>query len=160
MSLGSYWSGIKLIRLDAETGLRSKRDMKVYSLAWNRDIEAAHIHEHDGYYYLYVNWGKCCGGLKSTYEIRVGRSRSITGPYLDREGKDLKSGGGTMVLSSDGPFIGPGHANVTEIGERLLFHCHFYDGTNRGRSRLAMLRVEYGDDGWPTIETGTRVSLK
>ena len=153
MSFGSYWSGIKLIRLDAETGLRFSEDAKVYSLAWNRDIEAAHIYKRSGWYYLFINWGKCCRGTRSTYEIRVGRSRSITGPYIDRDDKNLLSGGGSLVLSSEGPFIGPGHANVAEIDSRLVFHCHFYDGSNRGRSRLAMLELRFDDSDWPVIQT-------
>jgi arabinan endo-1,5-alpha-L-arabinosidase len=81
---GSFWSGIKLIQLDPKTGKRLKEDTTIHSLAFHKDIEAAAIYQHDGYFYLFVNWGACCRGVNSTYEIRAGRSREITGPYLDK----------------------------------------------------------------------------
>ena len=150
MSFGSYWSGLKLVQLDPDTGKRLTPDNPLVSLAYNKDIEAAHIFEHDGWFYLFLNWGKCCRGVNSTYEIRVGRSRQITGPYLDHKGTDLRQGGGTLLLDSEGAFIGPGHPNVTRLDDRFLFHCHFYDGSQRGRSRLAMMDLKWVD-GWPKL---------
>jgi arabinan endo-1,5-alpha-L-arabinosidase len=98
-----------------------------------------------------VNWGTCCRGTNSTYNIRVGRSREITGPYLDRDGKDLAQGGGTLLLGSDGAFIGPGHAGLFEQHGRFYFSCHFYDGTDRGVSKLALRPLRWGPDGWPVL---------
>jgi arabinan endo-1,5-alpha-L-arabinosidase len=160
MAFGSYWSGIKLIRLDTETGLRSGDDTRVYALAWNEAIEAAHLFEHDGWYYLFLNWGQCCRGIRSTYNIRVGRSRTITGPYVDRNGRQLLQRGGTLLLETDGPFIGPGHANVFRNRDEFVFHCHFYDATNRGRSRLATMDLSWGSDGWPVVSETTAVTAK
>ena len=90
LSFGSFWSGIKLIQLDAKTGKRMAPESPMYSLAHFDSIEASYIYHHDKYYYLFVNWGKCCNGVQSTYNIRVGRSEKITGPYLDRSGVDLR----------------------------------------------------------------------
>ena len=72
--------------------------------AW---IEAPFLAEHDGWYYLFVNWYACCRGLDSTYEIRVGRSDSPTGPFVDRDGFDLRDAGGTLVLDGDEERAGP-----------------------------------------------------
>jgi arabinan endo-1,5-alpha-L-arabinosidase len=147
MSFGSFWEGIFVIELDAETGL-AKKGAEPVKLAMNPEIEAPFIHKHGGYYYLFVNWGKCCRGVNSTYEIRVGRSKSVTGPYLDREGVEMKDGGGSAFLATKGRFIGPGHASIfVEKGREMLVH-HFYDEEQRGRSGLRMLPLEWRD-GWP-----------
>jgi arabinan endo-1,5-alpha-L-arabinosidase len=148
LSFGSFWSGIKLIELDPVTGKRIVPDSPMYSLAHNDSIEAAFIH-HENRYYLFVNWGICCRGTNSTYEIRVGRSGKITGPYVDRDGKGLMVGGGTKFLASEGAFIGPGHAGIVSVGGTNWFSCHFYDGTRRGLATLALVPLRWNADGWP-----------
>jgi len=152
LAFGSYWSGIKLIQLSPDTGKRIATHSPMYSLAFNDSIEASCIHRHDDFYYLFVNWGRCCRGTNSTYEIRMGRSRRITGPYLDRQGVDLMAGGGTPFLSTSGPFIGPGHAGIVSKGGRDWLSCHFYDGTDAGRPTLAILPLGWGADGWPKVQ--------
>ena len=120
MSFGSFWGGIKLIQLDPATGKRIAPDSPVHALAHYDSIEAPFIYHHNGVYYLFLNWGMCCRGLNSTYNMRVGRSPKITGPYLDKEDKDMLEGGGTLLLDTDGPFIGPGHAGILEGGRQIL----------------------------------------
>lgn len=149
MAYGSFWSGIKLVQLDPETGKRITSDSPIHSLANKEQIEAAAIHKHGDFYYLLVNWGWCCRGLNSTYEIRVGRSRQVTGPYLDRDGTELLAGGGSPLLASEGRFIGPGHAGLFEDGDRTLLSYHFYDAEANGRPRLAIRPLEWDEDGWP-----------
>jgi arabinan endo-1,5-alpha-L-arabinosidase len=151
LAFGSFWSGIKLMQLDPKTGLRLSPDSPLYSLAHKEKIEAAALYRHGDYYYLFVNWGQCCQGTRSTYNIRVGRSRNITGPYLDRDGIDMLTGGGSLFLESEGRFIGPGHAGILKDGERYLLSYHFYDGDNRGRARLAIRPLEWDKDGWPRV---------
>ncbi|WP_052573267.1 arabinan endo-1,5-alpha-L-arabinosidase [Haloferula sp. BvORR071] len=150
MSYGSFWDGIFLLELDPESGLRKDKAEPI-RLAMYPEIEAPFIHKHGDYYYLFVNWGKCCRGVDSTYEIRVGRSKDITGPYKDKDGADMKAGGGSAFLASDGRFIGPGHASIfVAKGKEMLVH-HFYDKDRRGRSDLRMLPMEW-KDGWPMVE--------
>lgn len=151
MAFGSFWSGIKLVQLDPKTGLRLAPDSPVTSLAWKEQIEAVALYEHDGWFYQFVNWGWCCKGVNSTYNIRVGRSRSITGPYLDQDGRDLLQGGGSLVLETEGDDIGPGHAGILRAGDRFWMSYHFYDGRQQGRSRLAIRPLEWTSDGWPKI---------
>ena len=152
MSFGSFWSGIKLVQLDPATGKRIATNSALHSLAHTEAIEAPFIHRQDDYYYLFVNWDRCCRGTNSTYNIRIGRSREITGPYLDKDGKDLASGGGTLLLGSDGAFIGPGHAGIFEEAGRFWFSCHFYDGTQRGASTLALRSLRWAN-GWPALDS-------
>ena len=154
MAFGSYWSGIKLVELDSITGRRIRPDSPMHSLAWNDHIEAAFIHRRATNYFLFLNWGQCCKGTNSTYEIRVGRSEKITGPYLDRERKDMMGGGGTLVLGSEGMFIGPGHAGIVNDGKQEWFSFHYYDGTNRGRPALGVRKLSWDKDGWPVVAKG------
>ena len=151
LAFGSFWGGIKMIQLDPRTGRRIATNSPVYSLAHNDSIEAADISRHGGFYYLFVNWGACCRGTNSTYEIRVGRSRTITGPYLDRDGADLLAGGGSLFLGTSGDFIGPGHAGLLSEGGTNWLSCHFYDGTREGRSTLAILPLHWNTNGWPEV---------
>ena len=151
LSFGSFWSGIKLIQLDPATGGRLASNPRMHSIAFTNAIEAPFIHYHDNFYYLFVNWDRCCRGTNSTYNIRIGRSRDITGPYLDKEGKDLAHGGGTLLLGTDGAFIGPGHAGIFAEENRFWFSAHFYDGTDRGISKLGIRPLEWDADGWPEL---------
>lgn len=161
MAFGSFWRGIKLIELNPQTGHRIAPDSPLYSLAYNESIEAAFIHRRDTNYFLFVNWGQCCRGTNSTYEIRIGRSDKITGPYLDRDGKDLLQNGGTLFLESKPPFYGPGHAGIINVAGQDWFSCHYYDGNNRGRSQMWVGELSWGNDGWPIppeLSYSTRVN--
>ncbi|MCP5532237.1 MAG: arabinan endo-1,5-alpha-L-arabinosidase [Akkermansiaceae bacterium] len=150
MSFGSFWDGIMLIELDPKTGLRKDAGEKPIRLADAPEIEAPFIHMEGGWYYLFVNWGKCCRGADSTYEIRVGRSRKITGPYEDRAGNPMVGGGGTLVLGSEDRYIGPGHASIYQRGSRQWLVHHFYDGEDRGASKLRLVPLKW-KDGWPVV---------
>lgn len=153
MSFGSFWEGIFLVGLDPKTGKRKDPDERPQRLASTREIEAPFIHKHGDDYYLFVNWGICCRGVRSTYEIRVGRSKSITGPYRDREGTNMRDGGGTLVLGSHDGFIGPGHSSIVrDCQGRERLACHFYDATQRGRACLALPFLTWSKDGWPVVK--------
>jgi beta-xylosidase len=152
MTYGSFWSGIKLIELDPTTGKRISSDSPTYSLAKKSEIEAPALFYRDGYYYLFVNWGNCCRGMRSTYNIRVGRSKKIIGPYLDRGGVDLAEGGGTLVLDTNGSAIGPGHAAFLEKDGDLLMSYHYYDGNHRGVPQMGINKMAWDDKGWPVVE--------
>ncbi len=151
LAFGSFWSGIKLVQLDPKTGLRLAPNSPVHALANKEQIEAAALYRHGDYFYLFVNWGWCCRGVRSTYNLRVGRSRDITGPYLDKDGADLRKGGGSLLLETEGRFIGPGHAGVFQDCDRTLLSFHFYDGDHDGRTRLAIRPLEWDMDGWPRV---------
>lgn len=153
MSFGSFWDGIHLVELDPATGLRRDSTQAPLRLAYAPEIEAPFLHQRDGYYYLFINWGKCCRGVDSTYEIRVGRSRAVTGPYLDRDGTDLRERGGTIVLGSDERRIGPGHASIHERAGRPWLVHHYYDRQLNGRPRLRMVPLSWDAEGWPVVVT-------
>jgi arabinan endo-1,5-alpha-L-arabinosidase len=151
MTFGSYWTGIKLIQLDPQTGKRMATDSKLFSIAYNESIEASYLCRHDGHYYLFVNWGSCCQGPKSTYNIRIGRSEAVTGPYLDKAGVDMLHGGGSLFLATtNGPLIGPGHAGTLNAQGKDWFTSDF-EGDLRmdGKATLAIMPLRWNADGWP-----------
>lgn len=151
MTYGSFWDGIFLVELDPKSGLRKEPKKAPLHLAHAPEIEAAFLCKHQAYYYLFVNWGKCCRGIDSTYEIRVGRSSKITGPYLDDAGVDMRKGGGTLVIDSVGDYVGPGHASIfTKDGKEFLAH-HYYDRRLRGDSRLRLLPLTWNKLQWPVV---------
>lgn len=152
LAFGSFWSGIKLIELDPKTGLRLDPGAPIRALAWHDSIEAACLHEHGGWFYLFVNWGLCCRGTNSTYNIRVGRSASVTGPYLDKNGVDLLRGGGSLFLPTTGNQFGPGHAGILERDGTNWFSYHYYDGRSGGMARLGIRPLTWTTNGWPEIQ--------
>jgi arabinan endo-1,5-alpha-L-arabinosidase len=154
MAFGSFWSGIKLIQLDPETGKRMSPESPIHSVAWKDEIEAPAIYFHEGSYYLFVNWGRCCRGVRSTYNIRAGRSREITGPYVDRDGVNMLKGGGTLVLDTRGAAIGPGHAGFFERDGKLMLSYHYYDGERRGQAVLGINELRWDEAGWPVATDG------
>jgi arabinan endo-1,5-alpha-L-arabinosidase len=151
LTFGSYWSGIKLIQLNPQTGKRIAPDSKIYSLAYNTSIEASYLCKHDNYYYLFVNWGSCCQGTNSTYNIRIGRSKKVTGPYLDKADVDMLQGGGSVFLpTTNGPLIGPGHAGTFKADGKDWFTSDFEgDVQMGGRATLAIMPLRWKADGWP-----------
>lgn len=126
----------------------------VYSLASRQGgaIEAPSILEHDGRFYLFVSFDLCCRGVASTYSIRVGRAEAVTGPYVDRDGKPMMEGGGTMVMSAAGDVRGPGgqEAFATPDGDILVFH--YYSIRAGGAHKLQIARIRWSEDGWPTLD--------
>jgi arabinan endo-1,5-alpha-L-arabinosidase len=154
LSFGSFWSGLKMMRIDPDTGKQAAHDRKLYALAARPSsvdgaIEAPYIVRHDDHYYLFAAFDACCRGVDSTYRTMVGRSTAVTGPYVDREGTKMTDGGGTEVLASHGTILGPGHPAVLQDGsEWILIYHYYYDEFNPGAARLAMNELEWVD-GWP-----------
>jgi arabinan endo-1,5-alpha-L-arabinosidase len=147
---GSFDSGIKLMPLDV-SGARLGTEL--FSLAQrssdNPAIQAPFIYKWRDDYYLFVSFDKCCQGLNSTHNIRVGRARQLNGPYLDRDGIDMMNGGGTLVLAGNAQWAGPGsNAIFDDHGKRYnVFHA--YDANNNGQSTLRIGELAFDNDGWP-----------
>lgn len=148
---GSFWSGIVMTELDSISGKPVDRN-KLYYVA-DGNPEAAFAIHHGEYYYLFFNRGKCCEGVNSTYYINVGRSLTPTGPYLDKSGKSTGSGGGTVLLKTDGKFIGPGHFGYFAENGREYMSYHYYDRDQNGISKLKISTLSW-QDGWPVVNTG------
>jgi arabinan endo-1,5-alpha-L-arabinosidase len=151
LCFGSYWGGIYLVQLNPATGLRLAPDSPIMPLAYNGSIEASYLVRHGKYYYLFVNWGTCCRGTNSTYEIRVGRSASITGPFVNRAGDSMIDSRGDLFLGSTGRFIGPGQIGLFLESGTNWFTFHYYDGLKQGAPTLGLRRLSWTADDWPAV---------
>jgi arabinan endo-1,5-alpha-L-arabinosidase len=152
LSYGSFWSGIKMVRLDPATG-KPVPNATVYSLAQRPApdaVEGAYVVRHGGYYYLFASYDFCCRGLDSTYNIKVGRSRSPVGPYVDRSGVAMMDDGGTQVLATHGYVVGPGGQTVLRDRGRDWLVYHYYNGRDAGTPRLAINGLTWRN-GWPVV---------
>jgi arabinan endo-1,5-alpha-L-arabinosidase len=156
LAFGSFWTGIKMVRLNPATGLRAAEDQQVYSLARRPApdaIEASFLIERGGYYYLFASYDFCCRGVNSSYYTVVGRSKAVTGPYLDYDGKPMMDGYGQIVLHGKldptRRWRGPGHSAILKDGNQLFIAYHAYDAQHAGIPTLRINPLGWTADGWP-----------
>ncbi|KAA9378501.1 family 43 glycosylhydrolase [Microbispora cellulosiformans] len=149
LDFGSFWSGIKMVQLDPATGKRLNSTILSISGRNGGATEAPFIYRHGGYYYQFVSFDLCCKGASSTYRIMVGRSTSVTGPYVDRNGTAMTSGGGTQVLAGHGSIHGPGHQSVLADNDGDILFYHWY--ADDGSSRLGINKLGWDSAGWPYV---------
>ncbi|MEX2284329.1 MAG: arabinan endo-1,5-alpha-L-arabinosidase [Gemmatimonadota bacterium] len=162
LTFGSFWMGIKLVKLDSTMtrvaepqvwrtiAARPRAFPTADANAGSGVIEAPFLFRKGGFYYLFVSLGVCCRGAQSTYHIAVGRSAEITGPYLDRDGKDLAHGGGTVVLRGNEKYAGIGHSGTYTFDGNDYLIAHAYDAADQGRYKL-MIRPLHWESGWPLV---------
>ena len=148
LAFGSFWSGIKAVRLDA-SGARADDEVHALASRGGGAIEAPFIVRRCGFYYLFVSFDRCCDGANSTYNIRVGRAEQVLGPYVDRDGTPLLDGGGTLLVQGAGRWHGPGHNAVLFSGDRAYHVFHAYDAESGGAPRLRVAELAWDADGWP-----------
>jgi arabinan endo-1,5-alpha-L-arabinosidase len=160
---GSFWSGLKLVSLgddfktvtDRSTWYAvaaRPRSATADTSAGNAAIEAPFIYKRAGYYYLFVSKDFCCRGPQSTYNVVVGRSTSVQGPYLDRNGLSLQQNGGTLVAEGDATdWFAVGHNAVVRDDDRDLLIMHGYDRNDKGRSKLIIRVLTWDAAGWPSL---------
>ncbi|MEV7194820.1 arabinan endo-1,5-alpha-L-arabinosidase [Streptomyces sp. NPDC093510] len=152
LSFGSWWTGIKMIRVDPSTGKPYAGDTTRHSLAsrptGTKAVEAPYVVKRNGYYYLFASYDTCCAGTASTYKIKVGRASSPTGPYYDKNGVAMTNNGGTTVLESHGRYIGPGGQSVLKDVDGDLLVYHYYDAQDNGTPKLGVNLLDWGT-GWP-----------
>ncbi|HUP05441.1 MAG TPA: family 43 glycosylhydrolase [Bryobacteraceae bacterium] len=147
LTYGTYFGFIRLVELSPKTG---KRVAGNQPLNIGIDMEATDLIYRDGWYYLLGTHGTCCDGANSTYNIRVTRSRKVTGPYLDNMGIDAMRGGGKLVVAASGRFIGPGHFGRLVLGDGVeKFSCHYEADLDRGGRSVLDIRPLLWQDGWP-----------
>ena len=148
LTYGSYFGYIRLVQLDPKTGKRLYPTQKPVNVAING--EASVIIFRDGWYYLLLTHGSCCAGGNSTYNIRMGRARKITGPYLDNAGIEMLQGGGKLFLGSGGRYVGPGHFGLLDLEDGIQkFSCHYEADLDRGGISVLDIRPLLWRDGWP-----------
>jgi len=166
LAFGSFWSGVRIVRLapdgrsleqPEEWHAIAKRERSVLVAdedAGPAEIEAPYVFRKGGDYFLFVSWGLCCRGKNSTYRLVIGRSRDIRGPYLDRDGRDLARGGGSLFLGGNAAWPGLGHNCVVTVGGRDYIVFHAYEGADGGMQKLKIAELTWDSAGWPTVDPG------
>lgn len=174
LTFGSFWDGIQLVKLskkDFQTPvekphtiarrmgrkltLAELNDVQNYTVEGNDTIEAGEnaieapfIFKHGDYYYLFVSFDYCCRGERSTYKTVYGRSKKVTGPYLDKKGQPMERGGGTLLFGPDAEFFGIGHCAVYEWDGQSYFLSHAYEKAHNGRAKLFLRPISFDAEGW------------
>ena len=142
---GSWWTGVKMRKIDPATGMLASDDTTTYDLATRENgIEAPYMIKRGEYYYLFAAFGR----MESDYHYAVGRSKSLFGPFVDKSGKPMLEGGGTAVTESKDGIEIPGHASVfrDDNGRYYLVSEYFRRGSP---SLLLIGSLVWDKDGWP-----------
>ncbi len=162
---GSFWDGIKAVKMTDDmmklkwpeewhTIARRPSTQKLYNYGLeDSQIEGAFVYKHGDFYYQFVSFDMCCRGLKSNYHIVVGRSKTVTGPYLDRAGFSMMDGGGTVVGIGDGKkWAALGHNSVYAINGKDYLFAHGYSVADKGASELIVTVLSWDSEGWPVLD--------
>jgi arabinan endo-1,5-alpha-L-arabinosidase len=151
MDFGSFWGGIKMVKLNMDG---SRADMELHDLASGPSggaVEGPFIFKRCGFYYLFVSFGSCCSAPYN-YTIRVGRSATVVGPYLDKDGKSMMSGGGTLLVQGNSSWSAPGH-NAVIVYDNRTYNVYHALAAPSGQNGVATLRVAEiawdAKNGWP-----------
>lgn len=165
LNYGSFWNGMKLVKLadDLKTVQNGPEDWYTISRrerSFELDdrnpgdgaVEAPFIFKKDDWYYLFVSFDYCCRGVNSTYKMVVGRSKDVKGPYLDRSGKSMFEGGGTLVLEGNADWHGVGHNSAYTFDNKDYLIFHGYDAHDNGRSKLLIREMKWDSEGWPLVK--------
>lgn len=165
LNFGSFWGGLQLVELtpDAKKVASNNEDFitiasrkevsndKIASEAGSNAIEAPFIFKKDNYYYLFASIDYCCKGENSTYKMIIGRSKEITGPYIDKNGADLAKGGGSILLQGDKDWHGVGHNSAYTFNGKDYCVFHGYDANDGGQPKLIIKEMKW-DKKWPVLE--------
>ncbi len=172
LAFGSFWDGLKMIQLSSDakkvfgnideiptiaSRKKSSSDPNPPSIdnnpvdAGSNAIEAPFIFKKGNYYYLYASIDYCCKGVNSTYKMIIGRSENIQGPYLDKQGKDMATGGGSILLQGDENWYGIGHNSAYTFNGTDYLIFHGYDAHDEGKPKLIIKEMQWDPNAWPII---------
>jgi arabinan endo-1,5-alpha-L-arabinosidase len=172
LSFGSFWDGLKLVKMNTDATKPAEDLNAIPTIASRKGssdepnppaiddnpvnaggnaIEAPFIFKKGKYYYLFASIDYCCKGVNSTYKMIVGRSEHITGPYLDKEGKNMAVGGGSIVLRGNKDWPGVGHNAAYTMNGKDYLVFHGYDAHDDGKSKLIIKELEWDKNGWPVV---------
>lgn len=149
---GSYKSGLRMSQLDENTGyLKDSSNVDRITLTTSLG-EGVFLLKDKDFYYIFASRGKCCSGAESTYNVVMGRSKSLEGPYLDKSGRSWVENYSSQLMLGDDKEPGRGHNGFFyEDGVTYIVY-HAYTMSKGGASMLNIKPLYVGSDGWPTLE--------
>lgn len=150
MVYGSYSGGIFLLELDPETGLikEGQEDYGVHLLGGNHScIEAPYIvyNPDTDYYYLFLSFGGL--GVNDGYNIRVCRSKDVTGPYEDALGQ-------SMLDCKCKPWTFWNNDDIAPYGVKLMGGYQFAPLEGENSDKAAIVRSPGHNSACYDAETG------
>ncbi len=172
LTFGSFWDGLKLVKLSTDATMVEDNLNEIPTIASRKKtstdtnppavdnnpkdaggnaIEAPFVFKKGKYYYLFASIDYCCKGVNSTYKMIVGRSETIPGPYIDKEGKNMATGGGSIVLQGDEDWYGVGHNSTYTFNGKDYLVFHGYDASDEGKPKLIIKEMQWDAQGWPVV---------
>jgi arabinan endo-1,5-alpha-L-arabinosidase len=147
---GSYQAGLRLVELDPQTGKLRNEPPKIITITQSLG-EGVFVIRGPDYYYIFASRGICCKGMQSNYQVVIGRSKNVEGPYLNKEGKSWVDNNYTLFLAGDSTAPGKGHNGFFTEGDSTFIVYHAYTRAAEGRSLLNIKPLHIDKDGWPTL---------
>lgn len=172
LTFGSFWDGLKLVKLNDDATKPAEEIHTIPTIASRKKsssvpnppsvddnpkdaggnaIEAPFVFKKGNYYYLFASIDYCCKGINSTYKMIVGRSEKIPGPYIDKNGNSMDSGGGTILLEGNEDWYGVGHNAVCSFNGTDYLIFHGYDAHDEGKAKLIIKKLNWDNIGWPVV---------
>jgi len=172
LTFGSFWDGLKLVKMNQDATAPAEDLAGIPTIASRKKssdepnppsvdenpkdaggnaIEAPFIFKKGKYYYLFASIDYCCKGVNSTYKMIVGRSETIPGPYIDKEGKSMATGGGTILLQGDDNWYGVGHNSTYTFNGNDYLIFHGYDAHDEGKPKLIIKKLNWDKNDWPVV---------
>jgi len=149
---GSYKAGLRLVELDYQTGKLKKDPPDLITITTSLG-EGSFIIKGPKYYYVFASRGRCCAGDSSTYQIVIGRSLTVKGPYLNKEGESWVDNKYSLFLAGDSAEHGRGHNGFFTEHDTTFIVYHAYTHSAGGASLLNIKPMYIDKDGWPTLDT-------
>jgi len=153
-----FWGsfrGIYMIEL-SDDGLAIKEGTEKKQVAGTA-FEGTYIYKKDNYYYFFASIGSCCEGVNSTYKLVVGRSESLSGPYVDKTGKNMMENGYSLVIGSNQQFVGNGHCSEI-VQDNSGNDWVLYHGVDvkKPQGRVLLLdQIKWDNAGWPYVDNAS-----
>lgn len=148
---GSYQTGLRMVELNRETGQLKNDPPKITKLTTALG-EGVFVIKGPEFYYIFASRGKCCAGSESTYQIVMGRSKELKGPYLNKEGESWLKNNYSVFLAGDEEEPGRGHNGFFSEGDTTYIVYHAYTIAADGNSLLNIQKLYMDDEGWPSFE--------
>lgn len=173
MFFGSFWDGLKRVKLTTDLLHIAEDPATIPTVASRKKapgdpnpaavgdmpedaganaIEGPFLFKKGKYYYFFASIDYCCRGENSTYKMIVARSKSLTGTFTDKDGKDLSHGGGGLVLHGNADWYGVGHNAVVTFDGKDYLVFHGYDAHDGGEPKLILREISWDKHGWPVVK--------
>ena len=143
--------GLRLVEINPETGKLFNEETEL-NIITTKLGEGVFVIKSQPYYYIFASRGICCKGNDSNYQVVMGRSENLKGPFLNREGESWVDNHYTLFMAGDEARPGRGHNGFFTENDTTYIVYHAYTRLAEGRPLLNIQTLYADDEGWPTLE--------